>query len=182
MSLTIACATSCSRPCHSSFWEAVTWINGRNGSFLVTHGKTDAARRVLPMTARVRATLQARWESAGRASEGWIWPAPTRAGHVDRSSLKKQHEKALRLSGVPPFVLYSLRHTFATRIAPHVDAWTLCKIMGWASLSVAMRYIHPSDERVLAAISGLSGHKIGHTPETAMRAADVAREVTGLLS
>jgi hypothetical protein len=35
-------------------------------------------------------------------------------------------------------VLYSLRHTFATRIAPHVDAWTLCKIMGWETLSVAM--------------------------------------------
>jgi len=40
---------------------------------------------------------------------------------------------------------------FATRIAPHVDAWTLCKIMGWASLSVAMRYVHPSEQRVLAA-------------------------------
>jgi hypothetical protein len=39
------------------------------------------------------------------------------------------------------------------RIAPHVDAWTLCKIMGWASLSVAMRYIHPSDGRALAAFT-----------------------------
>jgi hypothetical protein len=64
---------------------------------------------------------------------------------------------------VRPFVLYSLRHTFATRIAPRVDAWTLCKIMGWASLSVAMRYIHPSDERVLEAISGLGGHNSGHS-------------------
>ena len=48
-------------------------------------------------------------------------------------------------------MIYSLRHTFATRIAPYVDAWTLCTIMGWASLSVAMKYIHPSEERVLAA-------------------------------
>jgi hypothetical protein len=56
-----------------------------------------------------------------------------------------------------------LRHTFATRIAPHVDAWTLRKIMGWASLSVAMRYIHPSDERVLDAISSLGGHNSGHS-------------------
>lgn len=65
--------------------------------------------------------------------------------------MRKAHAKALRLSKVAPFVLYSLRHTFATRIAPHVDAWTLCKVMGWASLSVAMRYIHPTSERVLAA-------------------------------
>jgi len=48
-------------------------------------------------------------------------------------------------------VIYSLRRAFATRIAPYVDAWTLCKIMGWASLSVAMKYSHPSDEHVLAA-------------------------------
>jgi hypothetical protein len=31
--------------------------------------------------------------------------------------------------------------------------------MGWASLSVAMAYIHTSDERVL---EFFSGHKIGH--------------------
>jgi hypothetical protein len=76
----------------------------------------------------------------------------------------------MRLSGVRPFVIYSTRHTFATRIAPRVDAWTLCKIMGWSSLSVAMRYIHPSDERVLGALSlsdahnapQLGGHNSGH--------------------
>ena len=44
------------------------------------------------------------------------------------------------MSGIQ-FPVYSLRHSFATRIAPHVDAWTLCKIMGWASLSVAMTYV-----------------------------------------
>jgi hypothetical protein len=40
---------------------------------------------------------------------------------------------------------------FATRIAPHADPWSLCKIMGWASLSVAMVYVHPQEDRVLAA-------------------------------
>jgi len=30
------------------------------------------------------------------------------------------------------------------QFAASLDAWTLCKIMGWASLSVAMRYVHPS--------------------------------------
>ena len=60
-----------------------------------------------------------------------------------------------KLSGVRPFVLYSLRYSFATRFAPQVDACTLCKIMGWASLSVAMRYIHPSDEQRNAIIGQL---------------------------
>jgi hypothetical protein len=35
--------------------------------------------------------------------------------------------------------------------------------MGWSSLSVAMRYIHPSEDRVLEAISQLGGHNSGHT-------------------
>jgi len=84
--------------CYRLRWEAITWMNGRNGTLLVTHGKTAAARRVLPMTPRVRALLQARWERTGKPAEGWIWPAATRNGHVDRSSLKKQHKKALQLS------------------------------------------------------------------------------------
>jgi hypothetical protein len=80
---------------------------------------------------------------------------------------------------VRPFLLYSLRHTFATRIASRVDAWTLCKIMGWASLSVAMTYVHASEEQVLAVFSG---HVFGHVPngmlatdsETSSQAVDAA--------
>jgi Phage integrase family len=85
--------------------------------------------------------------------------------HRAHSTLKKQHSNALTVSGVRPFVIYSLRHSFATRIAPHVDAWTLCKIMGWSSLSVAMTYIHPSADRVLDAFSSVGGHKSGHSAE-----------------
>jgi integrase len=109
----------------------------------------------------VKEVLETRWEAAGRPAEGWIWPAPTKSDHIDHSTLKKQHRRALRLSGVRSFVLYSLRHSFATRIAPHVDAWTLCKIMGWSSLSVAMTYIHPSEDRVLDAFSGMGGQNLG---------------------
>jgi integrase len=74
--------------------------------------------------------------------------------------VEKAAGQALKLSGVRPFVLYAFRHTFATRLGPHVDAWTLCKLMGWSSLSVAMRYIHPSHEQVLQAISALGGAQI----------------------
>jgi len=163
--------------CHCLDWSDITFTNGRHGKLLVRYGKTDAARRELPLTPRVRALLEARWENAGRPAEGWIWPAPTKTGHIDHSSLKKPHRNALRLSGVRPFVMYSLRHTFATRIAPHVDAWTLCKVMGWSSLSVAMRYIHPSEERVLSAFSNLGGHKIGHsTPHELLSGKDESGE------
>jgi integrase len=160
--------------CHKLRWENITWINGRNGTLLVAEGKTAAARRVIPMTPRLRAVLEVRWETAGKPLVGFVWPAATTSHHIDHSTLKKQHARALRLSGVRPFLLYSLRHTFATRLAPHVDAWTLCKIMGWSSLSVAMRYIHPSEERVLEAISGLGGHNSGHIANLEMLPARAA--------
>jgi len=116
--------------CFRMRWESETWVNGRHGTIFLAHGKTKAARRVLPMTPRVRAILEARWEQAGKPEEGWVWPAETKSGHVEGFTFKKQHRKALNSCGVRPFVIYSFRHTFATRIAPRVDAWTLCKIMG----------------------------------------------------
>ena len=150
--------------CFRLQWESITWLNGRYGTLLVTRGKTAAARRMLPMTPRVRSILQVRWESAGKPAHGWVWPAPTRSGHMESSSLKKQHCKALRLSGVRPFVLYSLWHTFLTRLGESgCDAWTLARIAGHSSIAMSTRYVHPSEDAVLSAMSRLGGHKTGHS-------------------
>jgi integrase len=150
--------------CYRLRWESVTWTNGRNGTILVTHGKTTAARRVLPLTLRARNILQGRWETAGRPAEGWVWSAPTRSQHFEKSTLKKQHKKALRLSRVRPFVLYSLRHTFLTRLGESgCDAWTLARIAGHSSVAMSARYVHPSEDAVLAALDRLSGHNFGHS-------------------
>ena len=92
----------------------------------------------------------------------YVFPAGTKSGHVEHSTLRKQHAAALKKSGVEPFDLYSLRHGFATKIAPRCDAWSLCRIMGWSSLAVAMTYIHPSQERVLEAFEANGGHEFGH--------------------
>lgn len=155
-------------------WENVTWFNGRNGVLLVTHGKTSAARRGLPLTPRVRAALEARWNDAGKPEEGFIWPAPTRSGHVEPSSLRKQHGKTFvtiateaakrNAKPVRPFVLYSLRHTFLTRLGQSgCDVWTLARIAGHSSINISARYVHPSEDAVLDAMSRLGGHKIGHS-------------------
>jgi integrase len=152
--------------CYRLRWEYVTWVNGRYGTLFVTHGKTAAARRTLPMTVRVRALLESRWEAAGKPVEGWVWPAPSKSGHLEPSSLKKQHAKALRLSKVRPFVLYSLRHTFLTRLgASGCDVWTLARIAGHGAVGTSARYVHPSEDAVLSAVEKLGGHKIGHNEE-----------------
>ena len=150
--------------CYRLRWESATWTNGRNGTILVTHGKTDPARRVLPLTVRARNILQARWEAAGSPAEGWVWSAPTRSGHFEKSTLKKQHKKTLRLSRVRHFVLYSLRHTFLTRLGESgCDVWTLARIAGHSSIAMSARYVHPSGDAVLAALDRLSGHNFGHS-------------------
>jgi integrase len=149
--------------CFRLGWEYVTWLNGRNGALLVTHGKTPSARRVLPMTPRVRAILQTRWITAGKPEEGWVWPARTGSGHVEPNSIYGQHLKALEASKVRPFVLYSLRHTFLTRLGESgCDSWTLARIAGHSSVAISARYVHPSDAKVLEAISRLGGHNSGH--------------------
>jgi len=150
--------------CYRLRWESISWANGRNGTLLVTHGKTAAARRVLPMTLRVRQVLEAHWKASGRPVEGWVWYAPTASAHFEKSTLKKQHRKALRLSRVRPFVLYSLRHTFLTRLGESgCDAWTLARIAGHSSTAMSARYVHPSEDAVLAAVERLSGHNFGHS-------------------
>jgi integrase len=162
--------------CFRLCWESITWVNGRHGTLLVSHGKTAAARRVLPMTPRVRAILESRWQRAGKPVEGWIWPAPTRSGHIEVSSLRKQHAKAFEVIGteaaknnqkpVRPFVLYSLRHTFLTRLGESgCDVWTLARIAGHSQIGISSRYVHPSEEAMFAAMSRLGGHKIGHSEE-----------------
>jgi integrase len=155
--------------CYRLFWDSITWVNGRNGTLLVTHGKTKAARRVLPMTPRVRHTLETRWEACGRPLDGYVWPAPTQSGHIEPSSLKKQHSNALRLSKVRPFVLYSLRHTFLTRLGQSgCDVWTLARVAGHSSIAISARYVHPSEDAVLEAMERLGGHNFGHSGKLAL--------------
>jgi len=165
--------------CFRLRWEAITWVNGRHGTLLVTHGKTAAARRVLPMTPRVRRVLENRWERADKPVEGWVWPAPTRSGHLEPSSIKKQHAKAVKASRVRRFVLYSLRHTFLTRLGESgCDTWTLARIAGHSSIAISARYVHPSHDSVLAAVERLGGHKIGHIQENAESCKDTGPLLT----
>ena len=141
-------------------WEFVSWTNGHCGTLQVTHGKTAAARRMLPLSPRVRAILEMRWEAAGKPVEGWVWAAGTASGHIEPSTVKKQHQRALRLCGVRPFVLYSLRHTFLTRLgAAGCDAWTLARIAGHSSIAMSTRYVHPNSDAVMNVFARMEATK-----------------------
>ena len=125
------------------------------GYILNPFGKTKAARRAIPMTQRVQGALEMRHAEQGQPAEGWAFPAGTKSGRVE--SVKSQHRKALRLSGLHnPFVLYSLRHTLLTRLGEAgADPFVIQKIAGHSNILISQRYVHPTPERVEKAFAQL---------------------------
>ena len=62
-------------------------------------------------------------------------PAPTRTGHIEKSSLKKQHPKACSLAKIAAFPLYTFPHTCLTRWAAYMDPYTLAYLAGHSDFS-----------------------------------------------
>src|SRR5215467_1763398 len=162
--------------CFRLRWESLTWTNGRHGSLLVTHGKTAAARRVLPLSPRVRNILETRWIEAEKPDEGWVWPAATRSEHIEPSGLKKEHAKVFKTIAeeakkrkekpLRPFVLYTLRHTFLTRLGESsCNVWTLARIAGHSSIAMSARYVHPGEDAVLNALSKMNSEDKAAIPQ-----------------
>lgn len=101
--------------------------------------------------------------------DGWLFPAATKSGHIEPSSLSKQHAKAAKVSGVARFELYVLRHTCLTHWAKWMDPFTFHRVAGHADMKTTMRYVHPSDadmdEGIVKAREAQSGHTSGHTQQ-----------------
>lgn len=152
--------------------------NVRDGNLEIHFGKTDNARRRIPMTPRVKAVVDMRLSRV--KSSDWVFPAQTKSGHIEPSSLKKQHRKAtaegtriLREQTrdnereLVAFELYTLRHTCLTRWAPHMDPWTLAYLAGHRDMNTTKRYIHPQEKTIHSAMekarSAATGHSFGYT-------------------
>ena len=119
--------------------------------FRITEGKSKNARRALPILPEFHGMLRDRWEAQGRPSEGWVFPAASKSGHVS-DSIKRQHSRALRLSNVRRFVPYDLRHTALTRLAPLCDGFTLTKISGHSSIAMAQRLLSSTGRNRVAGV------------------------------
>lgn len=143
------------------------WEHIRDGAVHVPFGKTENARRTIPLTVRAAALVEMR--RAGGASP-WVFPAPTRSGHIEKSSLKKQHPKAYKLANVTEFPLYTFRHTCLTQWAAFMDPYTLGYLAGHGDFATTRRYVHPQATTITEAIErarmAQSGHKNGHNGKT----------------
>jgi integrase len=153
--------------------------NVADGNVEVFFGKTDNARRRIPMTERVRDIVAARL--TGVMGQPWLFPAPTASGHIEPSTLKKQHPKAIEAATMilqqetgskdvlKPFELYTLRHTCLTRWAPHMDPFTLAYLAGHGDMNVTRQYVHPEQHTITSAMQkareATTRHTSWHTDE-----------------
>ena len=147
------------------------WQDIRSGALHVLFGKTANARRRIPLTERVVERFE---ERKAAAKNEWVFPAPTRTGHIEKSTLKKQHKRACKLAKLEEFTFYTFRHTCLTRWAEVMDPYTLAYLAGHSDFSTTKRYVHPQTETVLAAFErareAKTGHSFRHSNEKAAEA------------
>jgi integrase len=130
-------------------------VNLDNGWVSIQDGKTKAARRRIPLTARAMSVLQNRIDNA----KGDYLFAGGRGGDDIKNPIVKlnnAHAGALKRTGLKKFRIYDLRHTFASRMAmAGVDLVTLAALLGHSRVQMVMRYAHPIEEHKFEAVQKL---------------------------
>jgi integrase len=140
------------------------------------------------MSQRVAAVLEMR---KNLSDSQWVFPSSTKTGHIEPSTLKKQHAKACKGKAeddektgekrydVQPFPLYTLRHTCLTRWAPHMDPWTLAYLAGHRDMSITKRYVHPQQQTIRTAMERASRHNSSTIAGVELQSRTTRRELVG---
>ena len=143
-------------------WEDIAWDRGM---IFIPRGKTRRSRRHIPMSERVAKTLHQRRNGQ---TEGWVFGSDSRCGHI--TTVAKAFEQAREAAELPKeIVLYSARHTFATKVMGATgDLSLVMRALGHSSAQTAMIYQHPSLETVRSVVNGshvetLQRHNPRHT-------------------
>jgi integrase len=103
--------------------------------------------RIVPLSVAAEAVLR----SLPRAIDG---------GRVtqfyDSAGLSRAFNRACESAGIEGLRFHDLRHEAASRLAPHMPAQTLAKVMGWKCLQMAMKYYNPNPPELVAAVRGIA--------------------------
>ena len=132
-------------------WEHIDWLQKKASN---PFGKTDRARRVVPISERVLAILRERGTSQ---NQGWVFPSRnkrSRTGHFSLSTVEHQFVDARNKAGLPEtLVLYCARHTYATdALARTGNVAAVMDTMGHANVQTTMIYQHQGLEQIRNAI------------------------------
>jgi integrase len=112
------------------------------GSLYVSRSKTEAGKRHIPMTDRVKEAL---FVEIGQRTAGWLFPSQRHAGQpITSQAFTVAWRKAARKAGVSDDLdLYSARHTFGTDLMTATkNPFLVSKLMGHSSPSITARYMH----------------------------------------
>lgn len=132
---------------------------------IIVRKTKSSHERFVPMNRTVRELLL----SLARTG-GYVFPSPQTGGRL--VDLKKGFSRALEEAGIKNFRFHDLRHTFATRLAPETDVFTLKEILGHADIKTTMIYVHTNGEAGRRAVERLDAKKhfgpvLGPKTETA---------------
>jgi integrase len=132
--------------------DLTTCPESPNGVIHIHRGKSDFAQRSVPLTPRAAQVLQRRKKDVEtKANQSpFVFPGAGNSGHI--TSIQHPHKTAIEAAGLEKFEFYCWRHTFGTRAAQSgMDRFTLARLMGHSSPSVAARYyIHVTETHVAA--------------------------------
>lgn len=121
-----------------------TDVDMDHGQVHIREGKSAAARRTLDLTTESKVILGRRMPGPSQ----WIFPSK-RNPDQRIARVNGQHDKVCadsRRAGIAlNFVLYDLRHTWATRMAQcGTDIPTLATMLGHNSIRIVQKYVHPT--------------------------------------
>ena len=145
----------------------VEHIDLKNGTWSIPQSKSTAGRRTLKLIPEARAIMEAR--VAGATPTGWLFEGKAKNSRLTDAG--NGHKKILKNTSLA-FVLYDLRHTFATRMAERgCDVMALAKILGHANLRTVMRYVHIGQEHLeIAMLKFGDGARLGQEPTIPLEA------------
>lgn len=146
-------------------WE---YVNFAGCYYHNPKGKSERARRVVPLSERVTEALRAR----NPQLQGWVFASDkSRSGHVELRKLQIRFRKICRKLGIPDELkIYCGRHTFGTTTMNKTgDPALVMKTMGHADLRSTLPYLHPKvgiikaviDQRNREKEAGLAGMPAG---------------------
>lgn len=125
--------------------------------------KNEYRERDLPMSDRLRQTLNERWMRQGRPKQGYVFPADKSPKNPTPLNTFQSVHKRLWYGddalGIKKFRLYDLRHTFLTRFYQSgATAIDLKQAAGWSSIRMADIYIHADDDSKARAFDRMNAH------------------------
>jgi integrase/recombinase XerD len=123
------------------------------------------ARAALSAWLEARDAVEAKARAEGHAASRYLFPAPSKAGHLTRQFLHRLLKLTALAAGIDPGKLspHTLRHAFATHLlARGADLRAIQALLGHSDIATTEIYTHVLDERLKELV--LAHHPLARKP------------------